>query len=132
MHGPITWLQRSMVFGQLVDSFKSLLMQKREHMSQVYFSRPDLLPKPVKKKITVNMQRLVKNFGSFSSIVMNLKDIINHPKYCTAWLVLAVSKYSWYIIENIFWKKVKQFEPSQKFVARSFLIYLNFVRNSVG
>ena len=45
-------------FGQSVDSFKSLLMQKQEHMSQVYFSRPDLLPKLVKRKITVNMQRL--------------------------------------------------------------------------
>ena len=72
-------------------------------LPQVYFSRPDLLPKPVKGKITVNMQRLTRNFGSFSGIVMSLKDIIHHSKYCTSWLVLALIKYSWYIIENIFW-----------------------------
>ena len=77
----------------------------RAFLPQVYFSRPDFLPKPVKGKITVNMLQLIRNFGLFSGIVMSLKDIINHSKYCTAWLVLPVSKYSWYIIENIFWKK---------------------------
>ena len=77
----------------------------RAFLPQVYFSRLDLLPKPVKGKIPVSVQRLVKNFGSFSGIVMSLKDIINHPKYCTASLVLAVSKYSWYIILKILFRK---------------------------
>ena len=30
MNGPIMWLQRLVVFGKLVDSFKSLPVQKRE------------------------------------------------------------------------------------------------------
>ena len=77
----------------------------RAFLLQVYFSRLDLLPKPVKEKITESVQRLIKNFGSFSGIVMSLKDIINHPKYCTASLVLTVSKYSWYIILKILFRK---------------------------
>ena len=56
----------------------------RAFLLQVYLSRPDLVPKPVKGKITVNMQQLIKNFGSFSGLVMSLKDIINHPKYFSA------------------------------------------------
>ena len=87
-------------FFQIVADTKT-----RAFLLQVYFSRPDLSPKSVKEKITVSMQQLVRNFGSFSGIVMSLKEIINHPKYCTAWLLLAVIKYSRYIIEDIFWKK---------------------------
>ena len=67
-------------FFQIVADAKT-----RVFLPQVYFSRPDLLPKPVKGKVTVNMQRLIKNFDLFSGIVMSLKDVINHPKYCTAW-----------------------------------------------
>ena len=66
-------------FFQIVADGKT-----RAFLPQIYFSRPDLVPKPVKGKITVNMQQLIKNFGSFSGIVMSLKDIINHPKYCSA------------------------------------------------
>ena len=43
-------------FFQIVADAKT-----RAFLPQVCFSRPDLLPKPVKGKITVNMQRLIKN-----------------------------------------------------------------------
>ena len=103
-------------FFQIVADAKA-----RAFLSHVFFSRPDLLPKPVKGKISVNMQRLIRNFGSFIGIVMSLKDIINHPKYCTAWLVLFLSKYSWYIIENIFWKKSEAIWTIAKVCCKKFL-----------
>ena len=45
-----------------------------------YVSRVDILPKPKEGRIIVHMQRIINTFGSFSSIAIALKTIINSNK----------------------------------------------------
>ena len=52
----------------------------QQYLPVMYASRVDLLPKPKEGRIIVNMQRIIDTFGSFSSIAIVLKTIINSNK----------------------------------------------------
>ena len=49
-----------------------------------------------------NIQRIIRNTGSFSGLTLELKNIINNPKCHTAWNELVLMAHGWYVIENIF------------------------------
>ena len=46
-------------------------------------------------------------YGSMSGIVLELKRIINSPKWNTAWISLFAEAFGWYIIKNIVWNSKK-------------------------
>ena len=86
--------------------FKSFQQMGVAYLPRIYINVCDYLPNPLKNsELVVNIQRLIRNFGSASSIVMELKRTVQSRFWNTAWLVLLSENYGWYIIENIFWKK---------------------------
>ena len=49
------------------------------HISRIYINACGYLPKPRKNgELVVNIQQLMRNFGSASGIIMELKRIFNH------------------------------------------------------
>ena len=86
--------------------FKHFQQMGLAHLPRIYISACDYLPKPRKNgELFANIQRLTRNFGSASGIVMKLKRIVQSRFWDTAWLLLLSENYGWYIIKNIFWKK---------------------------
>lgn len=83
----------------------------RKFLPRVYVPYKKILPQKkasiASNSIRVSMLRIVKSAGSFSGLVIELKTILNHPKWNTAWLNLQLLAYGWYIIENIVWKSKK-------------------------
>lgn len=74
----------------------------RAILPRVYIPYQEILPKSkANKSIRVNMQRVIKTAGSFSGISIELKTILNHPQWHTAWLNLSLLAYGWYLIEKI-------------------------------
>ena len=53
----------------------------------------------------VSVQKLIKLFGSYSGVILELKRVINYSKWDHAWVVLLLYVQSWFIVTNIFWKK---------------------------
>ena len=75
-------------------------------LPRIYISACDYLPKARKNgELVVNIQRLIRNFGSASDIALELKRIVQSQFWNTARLVLLSENYGWCIIKNIFWKK---------------------------
>ena len=80
-----------LVFCYIVESLT-------DHFSQIYCQVEHLVPKPKNVNVVVSVIRLIRLFDSCRGIMIELKCII-------AWLSLCADPYSWYVIENIFWKK---------------------------
>ena len=79
------------------------------HLPRVYINHRDALPKAKQDGcITVNMQRIIRNFGSASGVVIELKRIVQSSAWNTAWLVLVLEAYDWYVVRSIFWKNKKK------------------------
>ena len=86
--------------------FKPFQQMGLAHPPRIYINACDYLPKPRKNgELVVNIQRLIRNFGSASGIVMKLKRIVQSRFWNSVWLVLLSENYGWNIIKNIFWKK---------------------------
>ena len=76
-------------------------------LPQVYVSQ-DIPPKPKRNgEAQVNMQRIIRNAGSFSGVVINLKKILNIERRNKAWIELCLLSYGWYIIKNV-WRRTKK------------------------
>ena len=85
--------------------FKPFQQMELAHLSRIYITC-DYLPKPRKNgELVMNIQRLIRNFGSASGIVTELKRIVQSRFLNTGWLVLLSENYGCYIIKNVFWKK---------------------------
>ena len=86
--------------------FKPFQQMGLAHLPRIYINVCDYLPKPRKNgELVVNIQRLIRNFGSASGIVMKLKKIVQSQFWNAASLALLSENYGWHIIQNIFWKK---------------------------
>ena len=79
------------------------LERAKRLLPQVYLPYTNVLPKSW-LGIRVNMQQMIRNAGSFSGLVLELKRIINNYRRNKAWLDLIVLLHVWYIITNTFWK----------------------------
>ena len=74
---------------------------------QVYISQ-DILPKPKKNVVVqVNMQRIMRNDGSFSGLVIDLKKMLNIERWNEAWIELCLLSYGWHVLKNVWWKTKK-------------------------
>ena len=63
---------------------------------QVYVSQ-EILPKTKKAgKVQANMQRIERNAGSFSGLVIDLKKILNIERWNKDWIDLCLVSYGWY------------------------------------
>ena len=82
----------------IVDSEKA-----KQLLPHVYMPYTNVLSKS-RLGISINMQQIIRNAGSFSGLVLELKRIINNHRWNKAWLDLIVLSHVWYIITNIFWK----------------------------
>ena len=100
----VCWIYNNAINALLV--FKPIQQMGLAHVPRIYINAYDYFPKPRKSgKLVVNIQRLIRNFGSASGIVMELKRIVQSRFWNTAWFVLLSENYGWYIIKNISWKK---------------------------
>ena len=77
------------------------------HLLRIYSYDENDLPKTKKNKEnkTVNGQRLIKNFSSRGSLIMDLKRIIQSTSLNSAWLILFLESSDWYVIKKNFEKK---------------------------
>ena len=73
-------------------------------LCRVYISDEQVLNQKSGKR-AVSVQRLIKHFGSYSGVILELKIIINSSKWNHAWVVLLPDVHSWFIVTNIFWRK---------------------------
>ena len=90
-----------------VDSFYKIAFCKigYHYLPRIYIAYPDNLPKAINGIRTVSVQRMIRLFGSFSSVMIEVKQIINNKHWNTVWVMLALYRLGLSIIENIFWKK---------------------------
>ena len=79
----------------------------KDNLPRIYCN-PELLPKPKSGKHIVSIQSLIRKFGSFSDVVLEIKRIINFSRWNSAFLVLIPDTRLWFIILNIFWKNRKR------------------------
>ena len=80
------------------------------HLPRVYISNNDCLPKLTDSgEIRVNLLRIIRSYGSSSKIVLELKRNISSSNWNTAWIILALENFAWYIVlwRDIFWKRQK-------------------------
>ena len=70
-------------------------------LPQVYVSQDILLKAKKNGEVQVNMQRIIRNAGSFSGLVVDLKKILNIEKWTKAWIELCLLSYGWYVIKNV-------------------------------
>ena len=73
-------------------------------LPRVYISDERVLNQKSRKR-AVSVQRLIKCFGSFSGVILELKGIINSSKWNHDWVGLLSDVHSWFIVTNIFWRK---------------------------
>ena len=74
-----------------------------DHLPHLYISDPFALPKQRNSgEIFANMQKIIRSYGSMSGIVLELKRIINSPKWNTAWISLFAGTFGWYILKISF------------------------------
>ena len=84
-----------------VPVFRLFEKKGMDHLPRVYISDPVALPQQQNSgEIFANMQRIIRSYDSMSGIVLELKRIINSPKWNTAWISLF-AEFGWYIIKNI-------------------------------
>ena len=90
-----------------VDLFYKIAFPKigYHYLPRIYIPFPDNLPKAINGIRTVSVQQMIHLFGSFRSVMTELKQIINGKHWNTAWVMLAFYRLGWFITENIFWKK---------------------------
>ena len=72
---------------------------------QVYVSQEILQKTKKTGKVQVNMQRIKRNAGSFSGLVIDLKKILNIERWNKDWIDLCLVSCGWYIIKNVWWKR---------------------------
>ena len=68
------------------------------YLPQVYFSHLDILSKSKGAVFRVNMQRIIRNSGSFLALVIDMKKILNSEEWKRAWLDLDLLSHGWYVI----------------------------------
>ena len=78
-------------------------------LPRLYVNDHTVFPKEkrVPGEIHMNVKRLNQFLGVHSGIIVEVRRIINNPRWCCAWLVLLAEAYDWYIVTNIYWKKRK-------------------------
>lgn len=103
----VCWSYNNMLSA--VPIFKLFEKKGMDHLPRVYIDNPYALPKPrFSGETFVNMQRIIRAYGSSSGIVTELKRIISSPKWNTAWISLFAEAYGWYMIKNVLWKSKKK------------------------
>ena len=84
-------------FYQIMESLKLTL-------PRVYISDERVLNQKSGKR-AVRVQRLIKRFGLYRGVILDLKRTINSSKWNHAWVVLLPDVHSWFIVINMSWRK---------------------------
>ena len=53
----------------------------------------------------ISVRRIIKEHGTSSGLVIELRWILSNPKWANAWLDIERREYGWYMIKTFFWKK---------------------------
>ena len=86
-----------------VPVFRLFEKKGMDHLPRVYISDPVALPQQRNSgEIFANMQRIIRSYDSMSGIVLELKRIINSPKWNTAWISLFAEAFGCYKIKTSF------------------------------
>ena len=97
----VCWTFNNMI--NAVPAFRIFEKKGTDHLPRVFISDAFALPKQRNSgEIFVNMQRIIRSYGSISGIVLELKRIINNPKWNTAWISLFAEAFRWYIKKKSF------------------------------
>ena len=86
--GHVCWtFNRANAANPQLERFKQRAI---EFLPIIYFSNITNIPKPrPNNQIHVNLQRLIRAYGSMSEIVLELKRIIQHTRWNFSWIVLV-------------------------------------------
>ena len=72
------------------------------YLPRIHIPYTDNLPKAINGIRTVSVKRMIRLFGSFNGVMTELKQIVNDNYWNIAWVMLALYRLGWFIIENIF------------------------------
>lgn len=79
------------VWSRLCESKKIINL-----LPQIYIPYREVVPNGhQQKEIRVNMQRIIKNAGSFPCLEIERKKNLNDAKWYNAWLILQYLSYGW-------------------------------------
>ena len=87
------------VFNALYDTcdrFATLVEVYFQSFPQIYIDISDVLPKEKKSRINVSVLRLVRQLGSFSGPVLELKHILSSKRCNSGRIELMPEPFSWY------------------------------------
>ena len=87
------------VFNALYDTcdrFATLVEVYFQSFPQIYIDISDVLPKEKKSRINVSVLRLVRQLGSFSGPVLELKHILSSKRCNSGRIELMPGPFSWY------------------------------------
>ena len=87
------------------DRFATLIEVYIQSLPRVYIGISNVFTKEKKSRITVSVFRLVRQLGSLSGPVFELKRILSSKRCNSAWIKLIPEAFSWYVITNFFWRK---------------------------
>ena len=87
--------------------FFSLASNSIEDLPRIYVKNPALLPKPKRQKYVASIMSLIREFGSFSGLVLGIKPMLNFSGWNSVMLVLLPCTHSSFIILVFCWKKEK-------------------------
>ncbi|KAL9971248.1 hypothetical protein ACROYT_G023755 [Oculina patagonica] len=77
--------------------FRDCVKKWRHRLPRIYF--------PLGEIGYVSVAKLIRQYGSHSGLLLEIKRIISHPRWNSAWLKLLADGNGWFIIVNIIWRK---------------------------
>ena len=90
----------SYVYNQIYNvnsQFRECVKKLRHSLPRVHF--------PLGNAGYISVAKLIRQFGSGSGLLLEVKKIISHPRWNTAWLKLYATGYGWFTISNIIWRR---------------------------
>ena len=87
------------------DRSVTLIKVYFQSLPQTYIGISDVLPKETKSRITDSVLRLVRQLGSFSGPVLELKRFLSSKQRNSAWIEIMLEAFSWHVTTNIFWRR---------------------------
>ena len=98
--------------------FRSIIKEKQNDiLPRVYLNFYDNVLERLPRrgnKIKVSVNKLSRHFGPNSGAIDDVSKAIGNKNWRSAWLLIEKRKYSWFVIDRIFWKEKKKVNTIQE------------------
>ena len=98
--------------------FQSIIKEKQNDiLPRVYFHFYDNALERLPRggnKIKVSVNKLSRHFGPNSGPIDDVSKAIGNKNSKSVWLLIEKQKYSWFVIDRVFWKEKKKVNTIQE------------------